>query len=448
MVNRNLPKAFVDRLRKEFGAAAEDLIQNLHNTEPAARTLRVLEQVDPYEIQGFQGFAKVPWCESAQWFTRDNTFDTLPIHHYPGYQAGAWHIQEASGLLIDDLLRQIRIQGLPMNRMLDACAAPGGKSLTMLQYLPERGILVAADAQKDRLLTLMETISRTGDSRIMVIKADARDWGQMVNFWDGICVDMPCSGEGMFRKHDDALQDWSLAKSESCSRIQEDILESLVHSLRPGGWLIYSTCTFGFSENTGIVLPLVERGLLQPLDLKIPEEWGFTPAAQLDPRWPAGGGAWWAIPGKVQGEGFFCAVLQKVVQDDSLTPQISCDPAEPTIVEADQLISSCPPSMKIMRNGIPLWTREGVPSQDLAHALGKRSSDALQEQVKSLGLEWNDVPLEKPLATWFLQGQALALGDLQQGWNLMCYQGLGLGWMHLSGDRVLNYFPKSRRIRR
>jgi hypothetical protein len=349
---------------------------------------------------------------------------------------------------MDDLLRQIRARGLPMNRMLDACAAPGGKTLTMLRHLPDRGLLVAAEAIKDRLDTLTETISRTGSSQVMVIGADAKDWGKMANLWDGIVVDMPCSGEGMFRKHHEAVKDWSPAKCESCTQVQQLILESLIQSLRPGGWLLYSTCTFGFSENTGMLIPFLERGLLRPMELGIPEDWGFTPAAQIDSRWPSGGAAWWALPGKVQGEGFFCAALQKVEQDGCLPSQISFDSADQSSSMADKLAALCPQAMKIVRKGLARWTGEGVPSQDLAHALGSRATGVFLENLKSQGLVWHEVSLERTLATWFVQGQPLKMSELHKGWNLMCYQGLGLGWMHRSGDRVMNYFPKSRRIRR
>jgi len=448
MAKRILPIEFIDRLHKEFGPAAEDLIDQLISTEPAARTLRVLDNVDPYEINGYENLGKVPWCESAQWFKRNTVDDASPIHHSPGYQVGAWHIQEASGLLVDYMLLKIRAMGFRMNLMLDACAAPGGKTLTMLNYLPPMGLLVAAESQQDRLQTLMETVSRTGSPQVIVVNASATDWGAVPNLWDGILVDMPCSGEGMFRKNQEAIKEWSLVKCESCSKIQQSILESVVQSLQPGGWLIYSTCTYGFSENTELLMPWVKKGILKPMEIQIPEDWGFTLASTIDQRWPEGGSAWWALPGKVPGEGFFCAVLQKARLRDLVPWNVSIDSAHQTAEKAALLKGHMPKNAKIVRDGLTPWMREGVPSQDLAHALGRRRTSELQAQLDSQGFEWHEISLEEPLATWYLQGQTLRMGELQEGWNLMCYQGFGLGWMHKMGEKVTNYFPKSRRIKR
>ncbi|MFM8686949.1 MAG: methyltransferase RsmF C-terminal domain-like protein, partial [Bacteroidota bacterium] len=107
-----------------------------------------------------------------------------------------------------------------------------------------------------------------------------------------------------------------------------------------------------------------------------------------------------------------------------------------------------PKQVKILRDRISLWSKEGVPSQDLAHALGRRRTSALQSQLDAEGFDWHEIPLVEPLVSWYLQGQPLQMGDLRDGWNLITYQGLGLGWMHKNGVKVTNYFPKSRRIKR
>ena len=451
MTHRPLPTPFIARLQKEFGSEAEDLIAQIHHSESAARTLRILEGIDPHEIKGFQSIGQVPWCESAHWFNRTIEEDSIPIHHYPGYQTGAWHVQEASGLLLDYLLPKIQGMGLQMNLILDACAAPGGKTLTLLKNLPSEGILVAAEPQQDRLNTLLETISRTGTSQVMVTNANATAWGAVPNLWDGILVDIPCSGEGMFRKNHDALKEWSLNKCEACAQIQYPILESLVRSLRPGGWMIYCTCTYGFLENTEMLKPWILNDILEPMEIQIPEEWGFTPASVIDNRWPDGSSAWWAIPGKVEGEGFFCAILRKS-QDDGFSSTASARLAfDSSLADAERSVrlkAIWPKNIKVLRDGLPLWSKVGVPSQDLAHALGRRRTTELQEQLKKIGFVWHEMSLEEPLASWYLQGQSLRIGDLREGWNLMCYQGLGLGWMHKNGETINNYYPKSRRIRR
>lgn len=452
MFSRNLPRPFLERLRVEFGPAAEDLINELYSTEPAPRTLRVLEEIDPREIRGLESIGVVPWCPTAQWFHRKREGDTQPIHFHPGYQAGAWHVQEASGLVLDFLLSKFRSSGLPMNLIMDACAAPGGKTLTLLEHLAPEGLLVASEPQQDRLETLLETVSRTGSSQVIVTNADATVWAEVPNLWDGILVDIPCSGEGMFRKNQDAIKDWSLGKCEACSQIQQPILASLIQSLRPGGWMIYCTCTFGFSENTAMIRPWITSGVMELMDLQIPDEWGFIPASAIDKDWPVKSSAWWALPGKVAGEGFFCAVMRKAQgkADSSYESAVALSHQSISSVEERTafLKAHWPKQVKILRERLSLWSKEGVPSQDLAHALGRRRTSALQSQLDAEGFDWHEIPLEEPLVSWYLQGQPLQMGDLRDGWNLMTYQGLGLGWMHKNGVRVTNYFPKSRRIKR
>jgi len=402
-------------------------------------------------MRGFESIGVVPWCPAAQWFHRKREDESHPIHFYPGYQAGAWHVQEASGLLLDFLLSKLRASGLAMNLILDACAAPGGKTLTLLQHLAPEGLLVASEPQQDRLETLLETVSRTGSSQVIVTNADATEWGKVPNLWDGILVDIPCSGEGMFRKNQEAIKDWSLGKCEACSQIQQPILASLIQSLRPGGWMIYCTCTFGFSENTAMIRPWISSGVMELMELQIPDEWGFISASAIDKEWPAGSSAWWALPGKVAGEGFFCAVMRKAQEKVNLPYESVAMNIHSitTIEERTALLNAhLPKHVKIMRDGLLLWSKEGVPSQDLAHALGRRRTLALQSQLDAKGFFYHEISLEEPLVSWYLQGQPLQMGDLRDGWNLMTYRGLGLGWMHKNGDKVTNYFPKSRRIKR
>lgn len=447
-MTRILPSVFRDRLVHEFGIYAEPILRQISTAEPAARTIRKISAIDPQVIPGYQFLGQVPWSSTSSWFERATQTDGSPIHYSPGYQAGAWHIQEASGLLIDFMMQELKEKGYPMNLLLDACAAPGGKTLTMLSHIAPEGLLVAGESQRSRLETLLETVSRTGSSQVVVAHADATQWSSLENFWDGILLDMPCSGEGMFRKNEEAIRDWSMEKSSTCQQIQCSIMEAALKSLRPGGWLIYSTCTFAFAENTAMLRPWIDSGVLKTVDIKVPEAWGFTPASLIDKQWLCENSAWWALPGKVEGEGFFCAVFQKNTAKAEASKALLPDVGHTLNHRKALLKNSLPNKIKIVRDGLSLWKAKGIPSQDLAHSLGLRITTDLSLQLRSEGFEWNEISLDEPLVTWYLQGQNLPMRELEEGWNLICYQGYGLGWIHKGGHQITNHFPKSRRIKR
>ena len=329
-----------------------------------------------------------------------------------------------------------------MGMLLDACAAPGGKTLTLLDVLPEDGLLVASEPMEHRLPLLEATVARSGSDRVLMVQNPAQNWKNFPSYFDGILVDMPCSGEGMFRTHREAAKDWSLAKCASLVTLQDEILDSLYLALRPGGWLIYSTCTFGKEENTGQLLPWIRSGRLQPEPWNLPEEWGWVHASEMDQRWDPKHGAWWSLPGRTQGEGFFCSVLRKPFDTETTHNTHSGNPQN-----RQSLAEGLKKQMRLIKNGLTS-VPSGFPTPDLAMAYGKKHGRYPRNGTWSVEEGCPVVDLDATLATWYCQGQNLALGELRIGWNLMTYQGLGLGWMHREGARFQNHFPKSLRIAR
>jgi len=437
-----LPDEFIRRVTKEFPDHAKALIHSLSNETATDRTLRCLQVCSPHEIEGFEPGQRVPWHQEATYFTRGGAEGLRPIHSYPGYQAGAWYVQEAAGLMVHRLLEHLRTEGAPMERLLDACAAPGGKTLALLDFLPKGGILVASEPMEHRLALLDATLARSGSDRVIMVQNQAQNWQGLPGFFDGILVDMPCSGEGMFRKHREAAKDWSMDKSLTLAALQSKIMDSLYQALRPGGWLIYATCTFGKEENTGQLLPWITSGRLEPAALSLPEDWGWVHASVLDQRWNPRHAAWWSIPGLTQGEGFFCSVLRKPIE-----AKRNDYPPKETLQEPSILREELKKQMRVYKGGLASHP-SGYPSPELAMAYGKKHGHYPQTGPWSVEEGCPIVDLDKTLATWFCQGQNIALGELRNGWNLMTYQGLGLGWMHREGTRVQNHFPKSLRIAR
>lgn len=439
-----LPDALVQRVRQEYGSYAEHLLHQLAYEGPVSRTLRFLEPLEPLAVDGFAREGSVPWHPNAVYFNRDAAKDPRPWHYEPAYQAGAWYIQEAAGLMVHHLMERLQQEGASMGCLLDACAAPGGKTLTLMDFLPpEGGILVASEPMEHRLALLEATLARTGSNSTLVVQNPAQNWGSCPSMFDGILVDMPCSGEGMFRKHREAASDWSETKSQTLIALQSEILESLYQALRPGGWLIYATCTFGFEENTGQLLPWIQSGRLVPAGWTLPESWNWVHASKLDARWDTQHAAWWSLPGWTRGEGFFCSVLFKPGQHENV-PAESSPNLRPSLLELARELQH---KMKVVSpvRHLP-WTQPPDPAWAMAY--GKKNSCYPHEGPWSREEGLSILNLDHQLATWYCQGQNLALGDLKNGWNLMTYAGLGLGWMHKDGKRIRNYFPKSLRIAR
>ena len=449
---------------------APELLHSLSQTEQADRTIRFLKQLPLTGNEGIQLGQAVPWCPGAYWFRRSHETEGAggpnrpsdaggpirpsdaggpnrpalkPLHHDPAYQAGAWHVQEASGLVLDEVLRQLKAKGYKFTKLLDACAAPGGKSLTLLRHLDSEpgqgneateGGLMAAEPQQDRLELLAQTLARTGSDRYTVVKAEAQQWSVTEPLFEGILADMPCSGEGMFRKNPESIRDWSPEKTASCAALQDLALEGLVHALLPGGWLIYATCTFGLEENTRRLLPWLHRKTLRACDLSLPQEWGFVHASRIDPMWPSEACAYWALPSRVAGEGFFFAVLYKPEPVEAVLPKMP----HPWQV---------PAGIKVHAQG-PGFHKDGRPNHALALALGAASHGKWENILREKGFTYRVVETDRQIATWFCQGQALQLGACTDGWNLLCYGGFGLGWLFRQGRQVQNFYPSSFRIPR
>jgi 16S rRNA C967 or C1407 C5-methylase (RsmB/RsmF family) len=439
-----LPDALVQRVFKEYGSYAEQLLHYLGNEPPVSRSLRFLEPLQANEVDGLTIQAPVPWHPSAVYFDRAEAIEQRPWHTYPAYQAGAWYIQEASGLMVNYLLQKLQQDGASMGYLLDACAAPGGKTLTLLDFLPpDGGVLVASEPMEHRLALLEATLARTGSDCTLIVQNPAQNWASSPAMFDGILVDMPCSGEGMFRKHREAAKEWSESKHQNLVCLQSEILESLYQALRPGGWLIYATCTFGFEENTGQLLPWIESGRLIPAEWTLPAAWNWVHASHLDPRWDARHAAWWSLPGWTRGEGFFCSVLFKP-SNGSIGPNDTPHEHRPALLDIAQDLQKKMKVQTPVRN-LP-WSNPPDPSWAMAY--GKKKSCYPQSGPWSREEGLSVLDLDSQLATWYCQGQNLALGDLKNGWNLITYAGLGLGWMLREGPRVRNYFPKSLRIAR
>ena len=259
-------------------------------------------RLNPLKTKGWeviQGEA-VPWCRDGYYLKRRPQFTFDPLLH-----AGAYYVQEASSMFLDEVLRQL--MGKEVSSALDLCAAPGGKSTVLRAALPDGCILVSNEPNGKRAQILSENIQKWGAPNSYVTNLYPRDFHKAKLHFDLILVDAPCSGEGMFRKDEGAIREWSKANVEKCRRLQREILQDAWPCLRPGGLLIYSTCTFNTQENEENVQWMMEELGAEVLPVAIKKEWHITGSLLEGFTEPV----YRFIPGKTRGEGLFMAAIRK-----------------------------------------------------------------------------------------------------------------------------------------
>ncbi|MBE6306892.1 MAG: rRNA cytosine-C5-methyltransferase [Bacteroidales bacterium] len=451
-----LPPLFTERMQQLLG----------NDYEAFAHALTEAEQPTSIRInihKGAQAPAEatpVPWSGGSGYYLPSRpTFTFDPLFH-----AGAYYVQEASSMFLGTVIQQYIDQPV---RYLDLCAAPGGKSTLALSLLPEGSLVVSNEIVRQRAQVLAENIAKWGNPYSVVTNNSPADWGTWHNYFDVIATDVPCSGEGMFRKDETAIAEWSPANVEHCATRQAGILADVWSALRPGGLLIYSTCTYNIEENEAMIQHLIKVYDAQPLAVKTNPTWGITNALMGEAP------AYRFMPHHTRGEGLFMALLRKPGNADS---DCGTAPKEkkkkkgekknnPTIpaeakswlatqdfhYEADETAIYAYPlryaddmqamqrSFNVLHAGIEIATIKG---RDLipAHTL------ALSTLLNREAFASCQVSLETALA--YLRRESITLPpDAPRGYVAVVYKGFTLGWVKNLGTRANNLYPQEWRIR-
>ena len=256
-------------------------------------------RINPKKFSHSLSLEKVKWCKDGFYLPQRPVFTFDPIFH-----SGAYYVQEASSMFIGEIVKEICKEN-SIKMALDLCASPGGKTTHLLSNLPEDAFLISNEIVSARLGALDENISKWGNNNVAITCNDPSHFSQLENLFDLILVDAPCSGEGMFRKEEAALAEWSEKNVEHCSIRQKKIISDILPTLQPGGFLIYSTCTYNEKENEENIKFLIDNFDLEPF---------FPPPFQGEvPRLRDGGveGSKRFFPHTHKGEGFFVSVLRK-----------------------------------------------------------------------------------------------------------------------------------------
>lgn len=427
-----LPQAFVQRMTELLQDEAAAFLQSYQ--EPYWRGLRMnpMKLVDAALVPGLM--EPVPWEPSGYYLDMDSNAGGLPLH-----EAGAYYLQEPSAMLPAAVLNP-----QPGETVLDLCAAPGGKTTQLALRMQGRGLLVSNEPVPKRAQILSRNVERMGIPNALVVSSLpvplAKRWA---GGFDAIQVDAPCSGEGMFRRHPETRDEWTEDSPAGCAKRQADILDSAAEMLRPGGRMVYSTCTLNPEENENTVAAFCQRH---------PD---FAPEAFHLPGADAPAGMLTCYPHRMKGEGHFVALLRRQGDGAARLPvdaslpkpdkaaaaalrSFDKDAPEPTALLGDTLIHlpGCPDvrGLRVLRAGLHLGSVRGklfLPDHAWA--------------VSFIPPDMPRVPLTEEQARRYQAGETIPVEESLRGYVLPTLHGLPLGWGKVSDGVMKNHYPKGLR---
>lgn len=427
-----LPEAFLQRMEAQLGSEYPAFLESLER--PRAVALRFNPMKGERPVLPFVG-APVLW-EPEGFYYDPETRPGLHVYH----EAGVYYLQEASAMAPVALL-----DPKPGERVCDLCAAPGGKTTQIAGRMLGQGFLVCNEINPKRAKILSRNIERMGVANALVTNEHPETLAsRFPGFFDRVLVDAPCSGEGMFRKEEAAVTDWSRETVQMCARRQREILDSAARLVRPGGRLVYSTCTFAPEEDEETVAAFLETH---------PE---FTPEPVEAPWFVPGENASYRMwPHKLLGEGHFAAVLRKAQGEsgevpacpgekcpkawESFAKELDITLPEGKAVSFGQSLYWAPMELpelnrlKVLRPGLELGT-ERKGRFEPAHAL------ALWLKTCAVA---ESFPPESPEMKAYLHGDVVPSG--KKGWCLVQAGGYTIGWGKGDGSVLKNHYPKGLR---
>lgn len=451
-----LPADFVDIITSQLGAdEAGALCRALDTPSPTAVRLNPLKLS---QWHGAEQVSRVPWSDYG-WYLNSRPQFTLDT----AFHAGAYYVQEPSSQFVGHLLSGCDMSGL---RVLDMCAAPGGKSTLYSTLVGRDGLVVANEIDHRRAQILADNVRKWGLGNVVVTCNDASRFSQVEQWFDVVAVDAPCSGEGMFRKDIASREEWSVANVKLCASRQDEILRHAWSALRAGGVLIYSTCTFNRTEDEGSLERfLAEFGdeVVPMTEVACPAEWG------VECGHVGAFATYRFFPHKACGEGFFAAIARKA----------DCEARRVKPLKSRRAIFSQPDKMAI--GELSRWVKEPENMRfamigDVCYAYRNSQADAVKMLSESLsviasGVEMGQIfkgrlrpehalamyvdlnreavpiaELSEERALDYLRKRDISAEGFEQGVNLVTAGELAIGFAKCIGVRVNNMYPNSLRI--
>ena len=443
-----LPAAFSAQMQDQLGQAAyADFLQALSSPIP------VSVRRNPLKLKNWkENYAGVKWHPEGVYFPTRPVFTLDPRLH-----GGAYYVQEASSMLLLSVLQQTVDLNSPL-KVLDLAAAPGGKSTLLAAALSEGSLLISNEVIKNRYQILRENLSKWGYPNVVCTNQDSREFAPLQGQFDLVLLDAPCSGEGLFRKDPAAVNEWSPEHVQHCAARQRRILAEASALLKPGGILIYCTCTYNDHENALNVQWSQENLDLAPIALAFPTEWGIQ-AREL---------GYQCYPHHLDGEGFFIAALRQEKKypllksnppkgfwkntprkntgalKDWINPSFEFQALESPHGELAAIPQPCFDYFQELsphlRRWDPILELGAFKHQDFVPAASLALSTVVHPAIPNFSLDL-------ATALQYLRREPIELTEVTGSWGLVSYEGINLGWIKNIKGRINNYFPKEWRIR-
>ena len=439
-----LPQAFINSINEIISNDAHSYFDALNTPSP------ISIRFNPKKWKHDVSLTPVKWAKNAYYLNERPSFTLDPIFH-----AGYYYVQEASSMLIEEVLKQV-VDLTKTLKVLDLCAAPGGKSTILRSLLSDESLLICNETVPNRARLLSDNLKKWGHPSVAVTRNDPSSFSNIHEYFDVIVVDAPCSGEGLFRKNTDAINEWSEENVKLCASRQTRILSEIQQCLKPNGILIYSTCTHNTLENEQVINEFTENFPFKCLKIDTLNKFS------IDTRWYKNAIINRAWPHKLTGEGFSFSVLQKLSTDEPIRKRKNqsknyfskANPSERSL--ASQLINA---KFEIVKNQngelfmvpdlalefyndysefltfIQVGTKIGTIDK---HGL----SPAIDLFLSSFGnVSYAKQDIELTEALFFLKKQLGKIKQTTPGFTSLIYEGMQIGGGKNIGNRFNGYWP-------
>ena len=464
-MNTPIPKDFLETSVSIFGRESEEFLASL-DSEPSLGIHINAEKMQKTGVVIPDNAERVEWTSNGFYLKSRPRFTFDPFLH-----AGAYYVEEPSSMFVEKALNYIQ-KDIRIDRALDLCAAPGGKSI-MIRNSMKGGLLVSNEPLSKRAAVLTENLAKWGNPDIIVTSDFPEAFDGLTGFFDLIATDVPCSGEGMFRKDETARSEWSKANVENCVQRQRDILRTIWPTLRKGGYIIYSTCTFNRREDEENVLFIANELGAEIINLETDADWhicGDTTGRNLP--------VYHFFPHKTRGEGFFLALLKKTSDTppaenrkskkkkpesfsaDGFAEWINCKENFDFHKSKDGITAlrkafaddyaAISEKLNVICAGVRVCTEKPAkfsnsarkPKPQFVPAPGLALSSCLNRKA------FPDISLNYSDAIKFLRGESIPhTVYAPRGWVTVSYRNLPLGFANNVGSRLNNSYPPAWRIR-
>jgi 16S rRNA C967 or C1407 C5-methylase (RsmB/RsmF family) len=406
----------------------------------------------------------VPWNPSGVYLKERPVFTLDPLFH-----AGAYYVQEASSMFVEHAFKSVVETIETPIRVLDLCAAPGGKSTLLAALLKEDDLLISNEVIQTRASILAENLTRWGQMNTWVTNNDPKDFAKVPDYFDVMLVDAPCTGSGLWRKDEAALDEWSVDHVKLCSERQKRILADVMPALKPGGIVLYATCSYSAEENEMVADWICEHLDLEPVSIPVNDAWHITQTKSVKYNAPG----YRFYPWKLNGEGFFLAAFKKRGEMEEAE-----EPSSSKKNKKQQQKNNTSKTKDETHRWKPWLNNDFLALEKNEewygiHAHHKKDYDLLQASLRikktgtalgkfagkdvipdhelalsiHLSKDVQRVEVQRDDALLFMKKEEVLKDNPVKGWQLLTFDGLGLGWGKWLPNRMNNYFPKNWRIR-